>query len=171
MNDRDEDRADGDGDADEHRDETAPPAEGADGAVPVSDSDEDERVRNPTERGTWTALVIGLLGAWLVVSPWVFGVEFGDAMGLNSVITGAALALLGGFNYSRRTDEQLASAAGAVLAALLGLWLLVSPWVFELSLEDLAGWNYVVAGFVVGVLGLYTAYEARDRDVRATGVE
>ncbi|MHB9288836.1 SPW repeat protein [Halobacteriales archaeon Cl-PHB] len=58
----------------------------------------------------------------------------------------------------------------AVLAALLGLWLLVTPWVDEIRVDDATAWNYVVVGLLVAALGLLSSYEAgtRDTDVVAT---
>ncbi len=82
-------------------------------------------------------------------------------MGFNSVVVGVTLALLGGYNYARRAGERLGSVAAAGFVGLLGLWLLVSPWLFELDPDAAVAWNYVATG----VLALYSGYEARDTDV------
>jgi drug/metabolite transporter (DMT)-like permease len=147
--------------------ERGPGEESARGEETVPTADE-ETEPAPPERGKWMSLVIGTLGAWLLVSPWLFGLEFGDAMGLNSVLTGALLAILGGYNFSRRAAERLASAALAGVAALLGLWLLVTPWIFELTLADAVAWNVIVVGLLVAALGLYSSYEAREQRLRAS---
>lgn len=156
MNDRQDDSRDGHGDED---------------VVAEYDAGEDELERNPGSQGSWTSLAIGVLGVWLVVSPWVFELEFGEVVGINSIIVGVMLAFLGGYNFQRRTEERLGNVAVAAFAALLGLWLLVTPWVFELGLEDLAGWNFVVVGLLVAGLGLVSSYEASDQDVESAVAE
>ncbi|WP_436908910.1 SPW repeat protein [Halosimplex marinum] len=129
------------------------------------DTEEPTVDTNPAEHGKWVSLATALLGAYLVVSPWLFALEFGDTMGFNSVVVGVTLALLGGYNYARRAGERLGSVAAAGFVGLLGLWLLVSPWLFELDPDAAVAWNYVATGLLAGVLALYSGYEARDTDV------
>lgn len=135
------------------------------------DTDEDELERNPTEQGKWLSLGIALLGAWLIVSPWLFGTSFTETVGINSVASGVLLAVLGGYNFYRRADKHIASIPVAVLCAVIGLWLLISPMAFEIGLDDLAGWNYIVVGLLAAGLGLYSSYEVRSQDADAAVVE
>lgn len=129
----------------------------------------DEVDENPAERGKWVSGLIGLAGVWLLIESFWFGLV--PANFWNDVVVGVLLIALGGYNYYRRSNEELASTAAAALAALLGLWLVVSPWVYGAEIGTVefvtaAGfWNDVVVGLVVLVLGAYSVYEARDRDV------
>jgi len=132
------------------------------------DTEEEELERNPAEQGEWLSLGIALLGAWLIVSPWLFETSFTEAVGINSVASGVLLAVLGGYNFYRRADKHIASIPVAVLCAVIGLWLLVSPMAFEMGLDDIAGWNYIVVGLLAAGLGLYSSYEVKSQDVDTT---
>lgn len=136
----------------------------------------DEYDTNPGEQGKWISAVIALAGLWLIGEAIFvdFLLEESAVLGIedfwNDLIVGFALAALGGYNYSRRTGEQLGSAGAAGLAALLGLWLIVSPFAFgiEVNLSEFGGelgfWHDVLVGLVVFGLSVYSAYETRTVD-------
>jgi len=124
--------------------------------------------RNPGERGKWISMLIALLGLWLLAEAIVL--ELGDANFWNDVIIGVALVALGGYNYSRRSDERFGSVAVGAFVALLGLWLLAAPFVLDpagaAAMDAIPFWNDVIVGTLALVLGAYSAYEA-SRDVPA----
>lgn len=86
-----------------------------------------------------------LLGAFLVISPWIFGFSIGTAS-TNAMICGliivvlsfAALALFA-------TWEEW-------LNLIIGLWLIVSPWVLGFTGISAALNVHVVVGFLVALL-------------------
>lgn len=128
--------------------------------------DADEYDPNPGERGKWISAIIALLGLWMIVEALWLDLVPGQFW--NDVVVGALLLVVGGYNYSRRANEQLGSAAAAVVAALVGLWLVVAPFVLGggevgLSTNEVGFWNDIVVGLVVLALGAYSAYEIRDR--------
>lgn len=129
----------------------------------------DEVDENPGERGKWVSAIIGLAGVWLLIESVWF--ELLAANFWNDVVVGVLLVALGGYNYYRRSNDELASTAAAAVSALLGLWLVVSPWVYGVDVGTFevataAGfWNDVIVGLVVLVAGAYSVYESRDRDV------
>lgn len=132
--------------------------------------------RNPRERGKGVSALIALAGVWLVIEAfWLDVLLLGNFW--NDVIVGIALVALGGYNYYRRANEELGSAAAAGLAAVLGLWLIISPFVYDVEVgaaeltTELGFWNDVIVGFVVLVLGAYSAYEASTTDVTTTATE
>ena len=120
---------------------------------------------NPGERGKWVSALIALAGVWLLAEPFLFGVVAANFW--NDVVLGALLVALGGYNYYRRTNGRTASTGASALAALLGLWLVVSPWVYGAgaTVNPAGFWNDVVIGLVVLALGAYSVYEAREHDV------
>ncbi len=123
---------------------------------------------NPAERGKWVSALVALVGLWLIVEPFLF--EMTAANFWNDVIIGAALVVLGAYNYYRRADERLGSVAVGVFVALLGLWLIAAPYVFGVEggiteATGLAFWNDAIVGALTLILGAYSAYEARDTDV------
>lgn len=124
---------------------------------------------NPSEAGKWISAVVALLGLWLLVQVFVLEPIAGNLW--SDVIVGIGLIALGGYNFYRRSDERLGSAAVGGFVALLGLWLIATPFILgategtgavEMGVEF---WNDVVVGVVVFLLGAYSAYEARDTDV------
>lgn len=137
-------------------------------------TDEDRADRtydtNPSEQGKWISALIAIAGLWLIIEAfWFDFLLLGNIW--NDIIVGAALVLLGGYNYYRRTNEKLGSTAVAGLSALLGLWLIVSPFVYDIDTAaggittELGFWNDVIVGLIVLLLGAYSAYETRDVDV------
>jgi len=135
---------------------------------PREDDYDERRVgRNPREAGKWISAFVAVLGLWLVAQAYMLNPIAGNFW--SDVIVGVALIALGGYNYYRRSDEGLGSVAVGAFVALLGLWLIATP--FILGSTDGAGavetdaefWNDVVTGTVVFILGAYSAYQARDR--------
>ena len=130
------------------------------------ESTSDRHHPNPDESGKWISALIGLLGLWMIVQAFWFDVV--PAQFWNDVIVGVLLLAVGGYNYYRRSNEEIGSVAAASVAALLGLWLVVTPFVlgtdigFTETTNDLAFWNDVVVGLLALGLGAYSAYEARE---------
>jgi hypothetical protein len=131
---------------------------------------DDDYDTNPSESGKWISAIIALAGLWLVIEPFLIDpIIMGNFW--NDIVVGVLLIVLGGYNYYRRTNEKLGSTAAAALAALLGLWLIVAPFVYDLDIgvaevtTELGFWNDVIVGLIVLLLGAYSAYETRDVDV------
>lgn len=133
------------------------------------EADEDQLERNPGEHGKWVSAVIALIGLWVFMAPFLM--EVVAAHFWSDVFVGLALIALGSYNYYRRRDELLASEGAAALAALIGTWMIVAPFVFGgfegFAEADLMFWNDVMGGLLVLALGAYSVYEARDTDVTA----
>jgi len=141
-----------------------------------TDTDRDDAVDeydpNPAERGKWISGVIALLGLWMLAEAVLFDIVPGQFW--NDVIVGALLLAVGGYNYYRRSDEEIGSVGAAAVAALVGLWLLAAPFVFGAeggateTTNALAFWNDIVVGLLALGLGAYSAYEARNQREAAT---
>lgn len=153
-------------------------------ATPMSTRDVDDERRdpdidetydpNPDEDRKWVSAVIALLGLWMVVQAVL--VDLVATQFWNDVLVGALLLAVGGYNYSRRTDEEFGNLAAAIVATILGLWLIASPFIFGAdggfteATNDLGFWNDIIVGLLAAALGAYSAYEIRDhrRDARAS---
>ncbi|MGQ3413488.1 SPW repeat domain-containing protein [Natrinema sp. LN54] len=131
---------------------------------------------NPDERGKGLSAVAGLLGLALVVQA--LALELAAGQFWNDALVGATLFVAGAYNYYRRSNEEFGSIGVASLVALLGLWLVASPFLLGTgsglaeTANDLGFWTDVVVGLLAVGLGSYSAYEIRERrrdvDVRRT---
>jgi hypothetical protein len=106
----------------------------------------------------WANLAVGV---WLFIAPWVLAYAGLRPAAWNSWIMGAVVAAV--------------SVAALILFAawqewvnvVLGVWLLVSPWVMGFASAENASalWNHVIVGLAVGGLALWDAlaHGAEDR--------
>jgi hypothetical protein len=94
-----------------------------------------------------------LAGIWLLISPFVLGFTAHTAM-VNNVIFGiiiGILALIRFFAVSRDTIWL------SWLNAVLGLWVLVSPWFLRFGTYRTAATNNVIMGIIVIILACWSA--------------
>lgn len=116
--------------------------------------------------GTWTSWLAALFGLWVVISPFALQGEIGAAPALYSnVVAGLAILVLAAYGaYWIRssvasTPFSVSELAGWV-AAIVGLWIAISPWV--LAGEFSAGtplYSTVVAGLIAFVLAVFAGWE------------
>lgn len=104
----------------------------------------------------WQDPVNALLGAWLVVSPWILGFEQDLTVLGNMVIVGALLiaAALGAIFLPRAWEEWTEAA--------LGMWMAISPWLLAFSAIQAATWSAVVTGLVVVSLAMWVLVTDKD---------
>lgn len=135
---------------------------------PVEYDGVDDYDRNRNGRGTWVSALIAVAGVWLLLQAFLF--EILAANFWNDVVVGLALVAIGGYNVYRRADDRAASTAAAALAALFGLWLMVSPYLYDeefgfTEITTQVGYvNDLVVGVLVLVLGIYSVVQARSTD-------
>jgi hypothetical protein len=100
-----------------------------------------------------------VIGAWLFVSPLVFG--YGQPARLNDMLVGAAAAMTGlilTLRMARPTGPSVA-------LGLLGGWLIISP--LALPQSDGIAWNAVAVGAFLVTLALVGTVQAKATSRRA----
>jgi hypothetical protein len=104
----------------------------------------------------WQDPVNGVLGAWLVLSPWVLGFSGQTTPMSNTVIIGLALVAtaLGAILVPRAWEEWTEAA--------LGLWMMVSPWVLGFRGNRDAMYAAVGTGVVILALAMWTLFTDKD---------
>jgi hypothetical protein len=105
----------------------------------------------PKEWENWLDLA---LGVWLLLSPWLlqFG---GDATAVtNSVVIGFLIIVAEVFTFSTL------GALEELIDLVLGLWLVVSPWILNIS-SRVASADFVIVGLLVLGLAIYEIWDAR----------
>ena len=119
--------------------------------------------------GGWISAVVALVGGWIVLSAFLFA-PMPAANFWNDIIVGAAIGIIAGYNAIKTDDFETISTGAAGLVALLGLWMILAPFVFETT-TTLAFWSDVISGAVVAVLAGYNAYQARSTPRRTATAE
>ncbi len=93
-----------------------------------------------------------LFSLWLILSPFVL--SFAGAIGMwDAVVVGLLVLILSWVRYATPTSASILS----WFVALLGVWLVVSPYVFGMSGAASVLWDYLATGIAVLVLGVWAA--------------
>jgi SPW repeat-containing protein len=109
----------------------------------------EQRVSMPERRNVGSSWVNILLGVWVIISPFVLGMNVPKAI-WNNVIAGALVVILA---ITRLSMHQRGWSWPNLL---LGIWLVISP--FVLFLGGPAMWNNVVLGVIAAALALTNTY-------------
>jgi hypothetical protein len=104
-----------------------------------------------------------LLGVWLIVSPFVLAFHHLTPAVWNNVAVGILVGLFALFRNSGGYDEPGWSWCNAIL----GLWLVVSPWALGFASTGSAMVNNLVAGGVIALLAFISAMVARPAITRS----
>lgn len=102
-----------------------------------------------------------LLGIWLIISPWIYGYTAANGVGgvWNSVIVGIIIAVLAAIRFFGAFSQAWMS----WINALLGLWMIISPWVYNYTLDTGRMWNSIIVGILVVIFGVWSALASRPR--------
>ncbi|AEV16664.1 MAG: SPW repeat protein [Thermus sp.] len=101
----------------------------------------------------WQDWVNLVLGVWLILSPWLLGFSGTAAAMWNAVILGVAVGLMALLHLRGGPMWE------EWLNVLLGVWLILSPWLLGFSGLTNATWNAILVGILVGALALSVARE------------
>lgn len=103
-----------------------------------------------------------LAGIWIIISAWVYGAIYTSGSAWNSIIVGIIIAVFAAIRFfSPRSAVAL-----SWINALLGIWMIISPWVYGYAGTNAARtWNSVIFGIIVLILGVWSA--AATRNTRA----
>ncbi len=97
-----------------------------------------------------------LLSLWLIISPFVLSFAGSTGMWI-AVITGAIVLVLAWLRYN-----SAASAPGlSWIVALLGIWLIVAPFLFGMAGVSRLLIDYVIVGIGYIVFGSWAATSGR----------
>lgn len=94
-----------------------------------------------------------ILGAFLVVSPWLFGFAAG-AETQNAVVSGIIIAVLSIAALAAFAEWE------EWLNLIMGLWVIVSPWLLGFA-GTTAAWVHVVIGIIVAAVAAAEMWMSR----------
>ena len=101
------------------------------------------------------SLVNVLAGIYLFLSPWIFPANLNTAGAWNAVVAGFVVAILA-FDHMSLIDQFWLS----WINAAVGVWIIISPWVFGYSADIGMTWSCVITGLVVIVLAVVAALDS-----------
>jgi hypothetical protein len=97
-----------------------------------------------------------LAGIWLIISAWVLGFAGLQVPLWNAVFVGIAVLVLAAIRLGTPGTMAL-----SWVNFLLGIWLILSPFVLGFTAASAAMSNAVLLGILVGVLSLWAALATR----------
>lgn len=109
---------------------------------------------NSTTR--WFAGINTVLGLWLIVVPFLYSPPTGALY--SALAVGALVAIVAGYNAYLLGQGDSTSVPGSAFVALLGLYVIVAPFLFEVP--TWVTWNDVIVGALIAILAGYNAYTA-----------
>lgn len=106
----------------------------------------------------WINLV---LAAFLFVSPWIF--QYADQQAAwNAWISGLVVAVLAIAALVRFAEWE------EWINIVLGVWIVLAPWVIGFSAVAAATWSHVILGVLIAALAAWSAWSAHYGEKRAT---
>ena len=107
----------------------------------------------------WKDWINGLLGLWIIVSPWALQhtmpSDTGNLAMWNLWTVGVAILVIAAVAiFAFQAWEEWTN-------LILGLWLLASPWLLGFSTSTALMWNAVIIGTLVAVFAGWALYEAQ----------
>jgi hypothetical protein len=94
-----------------------------------------------------------IAGIWLIVSPFILGyADVQHALG-NDMIVGGVVAILAALRLGAKAETAWAG----WMDVLLGVWLIVAPFVLGYTARPNALWNNVILGAVIAALAVWSA--------------
>ena len=108
----------------------------------------------PGTAGARTASILNIIAAiWLIVSPFVLAYTTLPVALWDTIIVGIIVLILAW----ARAASPLRNIGLSWLNLLLGIWLIISPFVLGYATSPTATWNNVVLGAVVVILAIWSA--------------
>lgn len=104
------------------------------------------------ERGAIKSVgwVNAILGAWLIISPYILTYTTGAAK-WNQTVFGIVVLVLGLARIAAPRQQWL-----SFLNGLAAIWLIIAPWVLNYQ-SSVAYWNEVIVAIVVGILAFWNS--------------
>src|SRR5579871_5878560 len=95
-----------------------------------------------------------LAGLWLIISPFILAFSSLPIALWDTLIVGIVVVILAWIRAAN--PERMVGLSW--INILLGLWLIISPFVLNYSDAVRASWNDVILGIIVLVLGAWSAF-------------
>jgi len=101
---------------------------------------------------SWLVVV---LGVWEVLAPFILGTSRSAGALWDAIILGIALVILA--VWAALSNQVTTVKSLSWINAVLGLWLIVAPFIVRYSGVAAALWNDIIVGILVAVLSVWAA--------------
>jgi hypothetical protein len=116
----------------------------------------DRRTDRPRGGSPLASALNGLVGLWLLVSPWLLGKSWLPSATCNALAVGAAVLTLAAIRLKTPEATFL-----SWINCLLGVWLFLSPFLFGFYVLSLATANAMIFGLAIAFAGLLAGLKPR----------
>ncbi len=99
--------------------------------------------------------IIAVVGLWEIIAPFIFGMTATTAFLWDAIIVGLALLVFGAWAALANDENTIKYLSW--INAVLGLWLVIAPFVLSYSSAAAAMWNDIIIGLVALALGAWAA--------------
>lgn len=113
----------------------------------------------------WLNWLVAVAGLWQLVSPFILNYSDLTVAMWNAIIVGVVLIVLGA--WAALNKEARSGRILDWISAILGVWLVASPFVLGYSATATAMWNNIIVGLVVLVLAGWAAFTAKEVGLQA----
>lgn len=110
------------------------------------------------QRARWASAGNVLAGLWLILAPFILNFEGADTAQWNHIIVGAAVLVLAAIRAFNPDERESLSWMNVVL----GLWMIVSPFLLGYANVNDAQTNSLITGVVILALAAFSAYETNE---------
>ena len=99
--------------------------------------------------------LVVVLGVWEVLSPFILGTSHFAGALWDALILGIALVILAG--WAALSQQATTAKLLSWINVVLGVWLIVAPFIVRYSGHATALWNDIIVGIIVAVLSVWAA--------------
>ncbi|MRR12078.1 hypothetical protein EG835_06325, partial [bacterium] len=110
------------------------------------------------QRARWASAGNALAGLWLILAPFVLSFEGVEIAQWNHVIVGSAVLVLAAIRAFDPDERESMSWMNVVL----GLWMIVSPFLLGYANVNDAQTNSLITGVIVLALAVFSAYKTNE---------
>ncbi|QQE78995.1 SPW repeat protein [Alicyclobacillus sp. SO9] len=103
----------------------------------------------------WKNWTVAIIGAWFIISPWVFGFSNHAGAVWTSVIAGAIQLIVA--IWAAALPESTADWSNWQnwTSLIMGIWFIIQPWSVGISSMTGNTWNDVILGAITVLLDLW----------------
>lgn len=110
------------------------------------------------QRARWSSAGTVLAGLWLIIAPLVLNFTGNNAAQYNHIIVGIAVLVLAAIRAFDPDEREGIS----WMNVILGLWMIVAPYLLGYANVNSARTNSLIAGAVILILAAFSAYETNE---------